>query len=97
MRGYERTNRFRNKVQKLSRYWREDNISIPQPFRLIKGKSFCEGEVMEFMDLSLKEVLCKAKCNRQCKMEMRRGPRKRRRSPKRGAKGTRAERPRRGP
>jgi len=39
------------------KYWKKDNIGIPQPFRLINGTSRSKKDVMEFIDLSLKEVL----------------------------------------
>lgn len=58
-RTYEKSHRFRNKVNKLIKYWNGDNIGIPQPFRLISGNSKSKKEVLEFIDLSLKEVLCK--------------------------------------
>jgi len=41
------------------RYWKKENIGIPQPFRLINGTTRSKKEVMEFIDLSLKEVLSK--------------------------------------
>jgi hypothetical protein len=68
IRSYERSQRFRNKVKKLQRYWRQENVGIPQPFRLINGKEkeALEGsgkEVLEFIDLSLKEVLRKGEFN----------------------------------
>jgi hypothetical protein len=56
-RGYERSQRFKNKVKKLMKYWKMGNIGIPQPFRLINGTTRSKKDVMEFIDLSLKEVL----------------------------------------
>lgn len=66
-RSYERSQRFKNKVRKLHRYWKESNVGIPQPFRLINGKERSKTDVLEFIDLSLKEVLCNAVLNLQCR------------------------------
>jgi len=50
------------------KYWGEEKIGIPQPFRLISGNSENKNEVLEFIDLSLKEVLCNFIFNLKCRI-----------------------------
>ena len=42
---------------KIKKYWNDNKISIPQPFRLIDYRYDSNSSVLEFMDLSFKEVL----------------------------------------
>ena len=55
----EKPKKFKQKISKVKNYWEKNNQLIPQIFKTIKIKCKEDSKYfIEFIDLSLKEVLC---------------------------------------
>ena len=53
----DESTRLENKIKKIKRFWSKDSLLIPNVFRLVRSIPQNNKQILEYLDLSKKELL----------------------------------------